>query len=76
MVAGTILSRKANSWEWKAKADESNIFSVKSLRDLVDNNLDIHNHMVDFLWVNWVPIKVNCFVWRLLCNKIPVACNL
>ncbi|XP_076919179.1 uncharacterized protein LOC143579888 [Bidens hawaiensis] len=27
-------------------------------------------------WETWVPIKINCFVWRMLQNKIPVAPNL
>ncbi|XP_076912042.1 uncharacterized protein LOC143570226 [Bidens hawaiensis] len=28
------------------------------------------------IWEGWIPIKVNCFVWRLLLNRIPVAVNL
>ncbi|CAH1446254.1 unnamed protein product [Lactuca virosa] len=59
MVAGTTLSKNADSWEWKA--GESKIFSVKS--DLMDNNLDIHNHMGDFSLGEMGSIKANCFVW-------------
>ncbi|XP_076943884.1 uncharacterized protein LOC143614282 [Bidens hawaiensis] len=27
-------------------------------------------------WENWVPIKIDCFIWRLLQNRILVAPNL
>lgn len=42
----------------------------------MDNNLDINNHMCDFNWVKWVPVKVYCFVWSMLCNRILMACKL
>ncbi|XP_076892326.1 uncharacterized protein LOC143544033 [Bidens hawaiensis] len=28
------------------------------------------------IWEGWIPIKLNCFVWKLLLNRIPVAVNL
>nr|KAJ0201576.1 hypothetical protein LSAT_V11C600315980 [Lactuca sativa] len=39
-------------------------------------NLGANGNMADFQWVSWVPIKVNCFIWRLLYSMIPFAYNL
>lgn len=29
-----------------------------------------------FKWVKWIPLKINCFVWRLLQNRILTSANL
>lgn len=29
-----------------------------------------------FKWTNWIPIKLNCFAWRLFQNRIPLLDNL
>ena len=52
------------------------IFSVRSLRELMANSIEVNRMMCDFIWAIWITIKVNCFLWRALCNRIPVACNL
>lgn len=34
----------------------------------------LRSGMVDiFSWISWVPLKVNCFCWRVLHNRVPVA---
>lgn len=42
----------------------------------MEKNADAVKGMEDFYWVNWVPIKINCFTWGVLCNRIMVACKL
>lgn len=68
------LREVSDSWKWAA--DPSGHFTVRSIRCLLNQNRLDNRLGVDFKWVNWVPIKVNCFAWRLLCNRIPVASNL
>jgi len=64
---------KLDGWRWVA--DSSGIFSIQSFRRVLSDHI-----YGDFsplcTWEPWIPIKVNCFIWRLLQNRIPVAVNL
>nr|KAJ0214733.1 hypothetical protein LSAT_V11C400217060 [Lactuca sativa] len=52
------------AYTWQSRTDASRIFSV-------------HVRLLrGFKWVNWVPVKINCFVWQLIFNKIMVSINL
>ncbi|XP_076948890.1 uncharacterized protein LOC143621316 [Bidens hawaiensis] len=64
---------KEDGWRWTG--DSSGRFTVQAMRRLMADS--IHGDDVRICgWETWVPIKINCFVWRLLQNKIPVAPNL
>lgn len=50
-------------------------FSVQSLRTVVAN-MDLWMYDSEFIWMLGVSLKVNCFVWRMFKNKIPLWVNL
>lgn len=52
---------------WPCVGDGSNSFSVKAIRSLIVGSST--NNVEWFHWVNWIPFKINCFVWRLFKNK-------
>lgn len=33
-------------------------------------------NFLSFKWINWIPLKLNCFAWRLFQNRIPTFLNL
>lgn len=61
--------------KWRRLGDSSGEFSAKSLRTIITDRVEA-NIDYDFSWISWVSLKVNCFVWRLLKNKIPLMVNL
>ena len=62
-----------DGWRWEG--DPNGEFTVKSLRSIIDN-LTYSPSSIVFFWNKWLPSKVNCFVWRLLLNRIPTRSNL
>ena len=71
------FTRSADRGEIKYtwKGDPSGIFSVKSLRLILDNVINSPFAGAHY-WNKWLPPRVNCFVWRLLLNRIPTRVNL
>lgn len=60
-----------DKWWWKMDIDGS--FSVKTLLDIVEKKiLATPQDEQATIWNNFVPKKVNIFVWRALKNRIPV----
>ena len=54
--------------------DAGKSFSVKIVRILIVDSGVSKNEK--FNGINWTPLKRNCFVWRLVKNKIPTYDNL
>nr|GEZ51679.1 RNA-directed DNA polymerase, eukaryota [Tanacetum cinerariifolium] len=50
-------------------------FSVASVRGLVDSVILDNGHDAT-PWNQYLPIKVNVFVWRLMLNRLPSRVNL
>lgn len=74
VVDSVNLSMVPDKWIWKEEI--SGLFSVSSLRRLMEEKAVISNSFWKIEWVNWIPLKVNCFVWRLSLDRVPVAANL
>ncbi|XP_076914241.1 uncharacterized protein LOC143573177 [Bidens hawaiensis] len=55
-------------WVWKDTEGKENTFLVKALRWELDNFK--YPLVEQNFWIQWVPIKVNCFMWRLLLDRI------
>jgi len=55
--------------------DTASIFTVKSMRAMLDNHSNL-SALGQTIWCNWLPIKVNCFIWRLFLRRIPTRANL
>ncbi|XP_076950878.1 uncharacterized protein LOC143623996 [Bidens hawaiensis] len=64
---------KDDGWRWFG--DSSGTFSVQNLRRKIADHLYGDGSPI-CTWESWIPIKINCFVWRLMQNRIPVAVNL
>nr|KAJ0194552.1 hypothetical protein LSAT_V11C800413410 [Lactuca sativa] len=72
-VVGVVLTSIDDSWVWKG--NEIGGFTVQNLHNLMASAEEVSNTL-PFHWEGWAPLKVNCFVWRLCLNRIPVADNL
>ena len=60
-----------DSWRWVLASD--GVFSVKHIRELIDERiLRSPAYVEETSWCKLVPRKVNVFIWRLKCGRIPV----
>ncbi|GJZ11749.1 RNA-directed DNA polymerase, eukaryota [Tanacetum coccineum] len=67
------LSQMHDRWFWSLVGTGE--FSVKSVRNLVDDTL-LHLDSSPTRWIKMIPIKVNVFVWRVRMDKLPTRLNL
>ncbi|XP_076886337.1 uncharacterized protein LOC143536168 [Bidens hawaiensis] len=68
VLSSVIMYTCPDTWLWKEGSGNEYIFTVKSLRWELDN---VTYPVVETnFWLNLVPIKVNCFIWRLLLDRI------
>ncbi|KAJ9553569.1 LOW QUALITY PROTEIN: hypothetical protein OSB04_017614 [Centaurea solstitialis] len=66
-------SGDGSSWVWEL--DSSNIYSVKSLRKLIDG-ITLPAAEKETEWIRWIPSKNNIHLWRVLSDKLPTCVNL
>ncbi|GJZ76368.1 reverse transcriptase domain, reverse transcriptase zinc-binding domain protein, partial [Tanacetum coccineum] len=67
----TPVSGYVDSSRWFLASD--GVFSVKHIRELIDEkNLRSVTYVEETSWCKFVPRKVNVFIWRLKCGRIPV----
>ncbi|KAJ9551069.1 hypothetical protein OSB04_015114 [Centaurea solstitialis] len=62
-----------NGWVWEL--EPSNVYTVKSLRRLIDG-VKLPSDDAETEWIRWVPSKINIFLWRALHNRLPTRDNL
>nr|GEV43132.1 hypothetical protein [Tanacetum cinerariifolium] len=72
-IGSFSLSGRRDFWVWSLGGNEG--FSVASVRGLVDSILLDNCHDATS-WNQYLPIKVNVFVWRLMLNRLPSRVNL
>ncbi|KAL4585153.1 hypothetical protein LXL04_009768 [Taraxacum kok-saghyz] len=70
-----VRSSSLDKDKWWWKYDKYGIFSVNSLRKQLVDREDVTMRS-NFFWCSWIPLRVNCFVWRLMLNRIPLIDNL
>ena len=73
VVQSTTFTEKDDVWRWEG--DPSGTFSVKSLRIIINNMLNSPFGGLCF-WNDWLPSRVNCFIWRALLKQIPTRTKL
>ncbi|KAD3640900.1 hypothetical protein E3N88_30123 [Mikania micrantha] len=73
MILSYLFKDGSDSWIWRG--DATGEFSTKSCRDWI-NDHRWRSNSDNTLWTNWIPAKVNCFVWRVSLNRVPVKVNL
>ncbi|XP_076920464.1 uncharacterized protein LOC143581588 [Bidens hawaiensis] len=68
LISSVQISCNSDKWLWKGSDDSNSFFLVKSLRWEIDN---LHLPVLNFTcWLKGVPLKINCFIWRLLLDHI------
>ncbi|KAL4565209.1 hypothetical protein LXL04_029295 [Taraxacum kok-saghyz] len=72
-LSNVVLASRDDAWIWNPTGGR---FSAQSLRSLMIENMANGNNGDNFMWVNWLPIKLNCFVWRMRMDRIPLSNNL
>ncbi|XP_024989227.1 uncharacterized protein LOC112523779 [Cynara cardunculus var. scolymus] len=73
LVRNYEFSSGRDKWIWVG--DSTGIFTVKSMRAVLDEKLN-GNVVGQSIWCKWLPIKINCFLWRLFLRRIPTRQNL
>lgn len=73
-VSGTYLGSGVDHWICKLSGD--GIFSVSSLRQVIDKLHVSIPGTSEIVWSRVVPIKVLCFIWRAAQDRIPSAAAL
>ncbi|KAJ0546635.1 putative RNA-directed DNA polymerase [Helianthus annuus] len=73
LLSSVVGGQGADRWEWEL--DNSGRFSVKSLKSWLQcaRFSDIGN---EFVWNNWLPLKVNFLAWRLSLERLPTLAAL
>ncbi|GJT07809.1 RNA-directed DNA polymerase, eukaryota [Tanacetum coccineum] len=64
-----------SSFRRSPRSDPSGDFSVKSLREFIDDSM-LPKTDVPTRWIKSIPIKINIFSWRVSLNKMPTRLNL
>ena len=59
--------------QWQCILDNTGAYSVGALRHKFEEQLNQHRNLPSFKWHKISPIKVNCFIWRAIQNRIPSA---
>ncbi|KAL7607598.1 hypothetical protein Lser_V15G19622 [Lactuca serriola] len=70
-VSGIHLRTGLDYWSCRLNADGR--YSVCSLKKIVDSMYGNVPDTLDMVWSNVIPIKVSCFIWRAVQDRIPTA---
>nr|GEZ71728.1 RNA-directed DNA polymerase, eukaryota [Tanacetum cinerariifolium] len=73
LMESVSLSHSCDRWICDLSGDGE--FRVKEVRNFLDN-LFLPSYADATRWVNYIPIKINVFVWRALRNFLPTRVNL
>nr|GFB48114.1 RNA-directed DNA polymerase, eukaryota [Tanacetum cinerariifolium] len=72
-IEGTILSSLDERWFWDLNGE--GVFQVKDVRFLLDEHF-LPRDSTATRWVNYVPIKINMFAWKVFLDRLPTRLNL
>ncbi|XP_076935361.1 uncharacterized protein LOC143601986 [Bidens hawaiensis] len=68
IISSVVVSLNPDCWLWKESDGTCSNYVVKSLWWELDNaDQQVQNST---FWLKWLPIKINCFIWRLLLDRI------
>lgn len=69
------MKQNENDDGWVWELEESKIYSVRSLRTLIDG-IVLPTADTETEWIKWIPGKANIHLWRTLNNRLPTRDNL
>ncbi|GJS76678.1 RNA-directed DNA polymerase, eukaryota [Tanacetum coccineum] len=72
-IEGTILSTLDDRWICDLNGE--GVFQVKDVRTLLDDYF-LPKDSTATRWVNYVPIKINVFSWKVFLDRLPSRLNL
>lgn len=61
---------RSNNLQYSSKKGYAKLYS-----DQV-SNLDVQLNWTSFVWIKWIPLNINAFVWKLLLDRIPTLVTL
>nr|KAJ0200533.1 hypothetical protein LSAT_V11C600299780 [Lactuca sativa] len=64
----------ANGFRFNWNSDGK--YTVSTLKKLLESKAPKPHSDVQINWSKVIPLKIRCFIWRVLMNRIPVAANL
>ncbi|KAJ9566155.1 hypothetical protein OSB04_002121 [Centaurea solstitialis] len=70
-----LMHRKEDGSGWDWDLEKNKIYSVCSLRKLIDT-ICLPSAIMETVWINWLPSKINIHVWRTLTNRLATLDNL
>ncbi|PWA34451.1 RNA-directed DNA polymerase, eukaryota, Reverse transcriptase zinc-binding domain protein [Artemisia annua] len=73
MLSHISFKDSRDRWFWDFNQPVE--FSVAAVKESMQENL-YSSDGISFLWVNWVPIKVNTLVWRIVKGRISTRVEL
>nr|GEU47948.1 RNA-directed DNA polymerase, eukaryota, reverse transcriptase zinc-binding domain protein [Tanacetum cinerariifolium] len=73
LVSYVALNQAQDKWQWTL--DVSGIYSVASLRNMMDAHL-LPKGDLQTKWIRYVPIKVNVLAWKVMTNSLPSRFNI
>ncbi|KAJ0511208.1 putative RNA-directed DNA polymerase [Helianthus annuus] len=62
------IQEATDVWLWKTGSDTAD-FMVKTIRGELDH-INVLNETKVLKWLHWIPKKVNCFLWRVVLDRI------
>lgn len=68
IINGYSFGNGRDRWVWLG--DESQNFSIKALRIILENNCSPPD-LNPMSWCHWIPLKVRSIAWRARLNRIP-----
>ncbi|MFS7958257.1 putative reverse transcriptase zinc-binding domain-containing protein [Helianthus anomalus] len=69
LLESVKIENKSDLWLWKQE-EKQEIFKVSDLRSELDGiNLIPETQVLK--WLNWIPKKINCFLWRAVLDRLP-----
>ncbi|KAJ9538427.1 hypothetical protein OSB04_031160 [Centaurea solstitialis] len=72
----SLIERPDSHYSWSWSLDSSGLFTVNSLRHLIDDSTLTNGRGLKTFWLKTVPAKVNILVWRLMLKRLATKLNL
>ncbi|XP_022018935.1 uncharacterized protein LOC110918967 [Helianthus annuus] len=68
ILQNVVINRDSDVWLWKSSEKVAD-FAVSAVRNELDY-IDTIKETKVLCWLHWIPKKVNCFLWRVVLDRI------